>query len=372
MPTLSVVIPTYNRRQVLAQALAHLDVQTLPADQFDVTVVDDGSADGTQAMVEAKIPQARYSLRYLRHDNRGPGFTQNRGILQTHGSLVLLLSDDALASPGCLAEHRRLHVANPDERVAVAGRMVQSPNLPQDAFLRRWDPWENEYLAQLVEIDYVYFWGCNVSFKRSFMLAHGMFLERRGAAMEDVELGYRLARHGLRLLYGKSAVSHHEHFETIDSACARAYERGLNFDLLYDRVDDPFLLARLRIVGPGKYAPKRGAFADQWRDPNPDLACRAATWEEWRTRPARRLALATIFNRVTVPWLWQPLVRNASRHRALAPLAASRIIYGCILYWINRGIKDMERRQSALAADVYSATSEPETSLTQSVPATGV
>jgi GT2 family glycosyltransferase len=65
------------------------------------------------------------------------------------------------------------------------------------------------------------------------MMRYGMFLEHKGragaAAHEDLELGYRLAEKGMRLLYAKDALGYHYHVSTLDQTIRRWYERGMNY-----------------------------------------------------------------------------------------------------------------------------------------------
>lgn len=51
LPVLSVLIPTYNRREIVARCLKSLAEQTLPPEQYEVIVIDDGSTDGTDEML---------------------------------------------------------------------------------------------------------------------------------------------------------------------------------------------------------------------------------------------------------------------------------------------------------------------------------
>lgn len=91
-PTFSVVIPTYNRAAVLADALDSALAQTLPP--VEIIVVDDGSTDDTPAAVQ------RYAGRitYLRQPNAGPAAARNRGIDMARGQYIAFLdSDDAWA-----------------------------------------------------------------------------------------------------------------------------------------------------------------------------------------------------------------------------------------------------------------------------------
>jgi glycosyltransferase involved in cell wall biosynthesis len=341
MCNLSVVITTYNRRDTLDENLTRLAAQNVNLDTIEVIVIDDGSNDGTREMVHAKAVDSPFSLRYLYHANRGPGYSQNRGIREAKYPLILLLADDALPMPGLLYEHLRLHNLHPQSNVAVAGKMQQSPELPDTLFLRYWDPWENRYLDSCDELEYIFFWGCNVSFKRSLILDHGFFLERQGAAMEDVELGFHLARTAeMKLLYGKKAICHHKHYETIDSACKRAYERGLNFDILTNNVTDPLLFARLRILGQPVFRPSslesescNTLFGHE----------QAIKWERWRLNPWRRAVFHLLFNAPMVHLLWLPLMRVAHTHRLFEFLVGPRVIYCTVVYFLNSGINDMAK-----------------------------
>ena len=249
MSFLSVLVGAFNRAEILRVTLQRLDDQTLDKGLYEVVVVDDGSTDHTSEVVAARAATVGYPLRYLRHANRGGGYTANRGIREARGPWVLLMPDDIHPTPGMLEAHYRRHLRDPEPHVAVAGKVLQSPDLPATVFLRHWDPFRYKNFEALDELTYINFWACNVSFKRQFMLDYGMFIERVGAAHEDTEVGWRLYRRGgMRLVYCKEALAYHYHVETIDSACRRAFERGRNFDVLAESVDDPGLYIRNHVL----------------------------------------------------------------------------------------------------------------------------
>ena len=88
-PLVSIVIPTYNRRQFVADAIDSCLAQTYG--NCEIIVVDDGGSDDTEEFL-----QARYgtSIRYTYQENQGPGIARNRGIKAAHGDFVHFLDAD--------------------------------------------------------------------------------------------------------------------------------------------------------------------------------------------------------------------------------------------------------------------------------------
>lgn len=87
-PTVSVIIPSYNRCQSLPRALDSVLAQTRPAEE--IIVVDDGSDDGTAAMLARDYPE----LTCLVQDNRGVSAARNTGIRAARGDWIALLDSD--------------------------------------------------------------------------------------------------------------------------------------------------------------------------------------------------------------------------------------------------------------------------------------
>ena len=89
-PKISICIPTFNRKEYLLQALESALTQRY--ENFEVVVVDDGSADGTQEMMRNLEDE---HVRYFRNEkNRGRPFTRNRCIEEARGEYILWLDDD--------------------------------------------------------------------------------------------------------------------------------------------------------------------------------------------------------------------------------------------------------------------------------------
>lgn len=352
-PELSVVVATYCRAETLRETLRCLAEQTLDPGRYEVIVIDDGSPDNTAQVVSAFQAASPFELLYLRHENRGPGYTQNRGIEAARADIVLLMADDIFMQPQALAAHLRQHREQPEESAVVLGRTMQSPLLTETVFLRTWDPFRFRALAGMKELPWYYFWACNISLKRGFIVANGMFRGHKGragaAAHEDVELGYRLHRRGMRLYYAEDALGHHCHVETLEGAMKRSWERGMNFDEFRRFVPEPDVVVRYHVLA-------WHTLGDHWRaltgprrvhllphDRNPLLLS------------MRYLLRALVFNRFTVKGLWLPLL-NGAEHSSLLACFVHRTLYRGVISWsFAQGCRDAVKRWGAFRPDTRAA-----------------
>ena len=105
---ISVVVPTYNRRELLKRALLSVFSQiSLPA---EVTVIDDGSTDGTELMLRREFPQVNYYYQ----ENLGVSAARNLGIQQATGDWLAFLDSDDEWLPEKLAAQKTALTANPE------------------------------------------------------------------------------------------------------------------------------------------------------------------------------------------------------------------------------------------------------------------
>jgi glycosyltransferase involved in cell wall biosynthesis len=85
---ISVIIPTFNREQCLKKAIDSVLGQTYP--HFELIVVDDGSEDDTEKLVES----ISSDIIYIRQENKGPAAARNRGIHKARNNLIAFLDSD--------------------------------------------------------------------------------------------------------------------------------------------------------------------------------------------------------------------------------------------------------------------------------------
>ena len=107
LPSVSVIVPTYNRASFLAEAVASIRAQQYQP--LEIIVVDDGSTDQTEAAVGA-LQDA--DLRYLRQDNRGPAAARNAGLAVAQGNVIGFLDADDLWPAQKLARQVEVLIAN--------------------------------------------------------------------------------------------------------------------------------------------------------------------------------------------------------------------------------------------------------------------
>ena len=114
-PLVSIVIPTYARPERLRECLAALARQTLPADTFEIVVVDDGSPQ--PVVPPADTAAAGPAIRGIRQPHAGPSAARNRGVAEARGELIAFTDDDCLPTPDWLELLVTAHRQSPDTLV---------------------------------------------------------------------------------------------------------------------------------------------------------------------------------------------------------------------------------------------------------------
>lgn len=232
-PSVSIIVPTFNRRERLRRLLAGLEQPYRAGTRFEVVVAVDGATDGTDQMLATL--HTSYPLRVLTQPNSGPAAARNRALEVARGDLVVFLDDDVEPVEGHLERHLAIHRRDP---YAVAiGPMLA----PLGTKMAPWLRWEaamlqkqyNAMLAGRFPPTPRQFYTANASVRREHALAVGGFDERFTRA-EDVEFAFRLRDRGLRFLFDPHAAVLHEPDRTFQSWLRVPYEYGRH-DVLMER-----------------------------------------------------------------------------------------------------------------------------------------
>ena len=226
----SVIIPTYNRRNILFDCLDHLSLQTMNSEAFEVMVCDDGSTDDTVSAVMARSQTYPFSLTVLTQENRGPASARNAGVRHSRGRMLLFLNDDAMAAPDLLAEHMKGFEQVQGENKAMVGSFRFHENLEGTPFgyiLQHTDAlFAYSGLEDGKECDYEHFYSCNVSLPRILLHKEAFDPAFKGAAAEDMDLGYRLQKRGVSICFRKACRCLHQHRISPSDFCRINEMRG--------------------------------------------------------------------------------------------------------------------------------------------------
>lgn len=233
-PTISIVIPTYNRRAAVLRLLASIDEALVAqaAGQVEVVVVVDGSSDGTiEALQNLEMSTP---LRWRAQPNGGSASARNTGVAMAEGEVLWLLDDDMTIDAVAYEAHVAFHRANHDQ-------VCMAPQLEKDASGVLVDRVRERVtrLSATGEVTDPYeFWTGNVSIGREQLLRVGGFCEAfRGWGLEDVELGFRLRKAGIRIAFVPSAAAQHWRLRPRGEMRLR-YQAGRNLAVLRNEHPD--------------------------------------------------------------------------------------------------------------------------------------
>lgn len=222
-----VVIATRNRAQRLAAALESLRHQTLPAERFEVVVVDDDSTDGTPALLRAEAARGDLRLRFLRNPwSIGPGAARNLGWRSTQASLVAFTDDDCEATPEWLEAGLKAWGGS-------RGRFVQGRTTPIERERHRLGL--HAYSYEIVEPDDTYS-TLNMFYPRELLERLGGFDDDAFPTVgEDTDLGWRARAIGAEPVFAPRAEVQHA---VLEIGLRGALRRAWNWSpaaLLYRR-----------------------------------------------------------------------------------------------------------------------------------------
>src|SRR5260370_9425275 len=293
-PVISVIIPTFNRAAMLNAALESFAAQSIPKNRYEVIVVDDGSEDATPDVCHDFA--SRMQLKYLHIDNSGTSAAKNTGILASRGKILLFFDDDDIADRRLLEGHLKAHKQHRAENVAVLGYTTWAPTLSITPLMRYVTDIGGFLFAygDLKDgqmLDFTYFWAGRCSCKRSFLAKYGVF-NRQLVVFEDVELGYRLSRFALRVVFDRAATSYMHRpltFYEFSKRCERQGEALFLFSRLHDdpvvqqycQLADPFIAHRAVSLDPEARWPE---VASLFRD-KIEEACKVERLLAWGIEP---------------------------------------------------------------------------------------
>jgi glycosyltransferase involved in cell wall biosynthesis len=226
----SVIIPTYNRAEILRRNLNLLALQTYS--DFEVIVIDDGSTDNTPRSLKEFTSKVKFPLKIISQKNRGQSHARNQGIAKAQGDIILFLGDDMLPANNLLAKHAEFHTIHANEKFACLGLVEWSPEIKITRFMR-WltrsgIQFKFSDLRKNSPVDFWRFYTANLSLKKKFLTTEKFCENFSSWGFEDAELGLRLQKNGMQLLFNHEAIVQHYHEITSDSLKDRQFSAGKN------------------------------------------------------------------------------------------------------------------------------------------------
>lgn len=223
---ISVIIPTYNRADLLALATKSLCLQDFPCEQFEVLVVDNDSTDNTKQVVEETIAvHASHQIRYLYEPMPGLLSGRHRGALEAKGDILTFIDDDIEADSNWLQAIKETF-DDPSVQI-VGGRNLPKYESPPPEWLEWF--WSDlpygrtcAYLSlldfgnQMRVIDTYFVWGLNFSIRKQALFDLGGFHpdcipKHLQHFQGDGELGLaqRAKQYGYNAIYNPAALVFH-------------------------------------------------------------------------------------------------------------------------------------------------------------------
>lgn len=159
-PLISVIVPTYNRYDMLRGALESLIRQETEGElSYELIVVDNASTDQTRSLVEELAAQSPIPVRYFYEATPGPGAARNCGLAQAQGEWVAFFDDDEVATPdwlrqlykaaiktGALIVGGAMHLDLPQETLDRLGRYVRQTSLREIDYYSTIRPYSDKRL----------------------------------------------------------------------------------------------------------------------------------------------------------------------------------------------------------------------------------
>jgi glycosyltransferase involved in cell wall biosynthesis len=244
--SMSVVVITRNRAGILGDCLKSLVEQDFPKDQYELVVIDDGSADKTPEVVKSFQSTTGFPVvRYVCQSHQGVNAARNAGINNAHGTVVSFLDDDILAQPDYLSRVWSLFSKSP-HLSGVGGPLkdyggARLRTCPQCSLADTDSPVANN------EGFVPYLTGGNMALKTSAFEQVGLFDAAISGRGDETEWFHRAQ--GLRFFYDSDLWVWHrrDNFDLI-GLCRHSLVQGLSVPLAQKKTASHYRPKPMRIL----------------------------------------------------------------------------------------------------------------------------
>ncbi len=200
---ISVVVPTYNRKNLLRLCLDSLMDQSYKS--YEVIVVDDGSTDGTESLVKSLQGDSK-KLRYFRQNNMGHSLARNMGFSKAEGDIIASTDDDCVVEREWLEKIHERFKRYPDI-VAVGGSIINPHNtkISWSHYILGFSSWSPEFKKRFIRDIPT----CNIAYKREFISGLKFEDDKKTLGYRDSLFNFEVSKRGKILFDHHIKVYHH-------------------------------------------------------------------------------------------------------------------------------------------------------------------
>ncbi|MDD4286887.1 MAG: glycosyltransferase family A protein [Candidatus Peribacteraceae bacterium] len=187
-PLVSVVMPAFNVEQYIAEAIESILSQSFS--DFELIIVNDGSQDGTQHMIETYAMQDKRIIVLSLQKNAGVAHARNLGIIQARGTFVAMMDADDISLPERLEAQVRFLQSQPKVGVVGGAILVLNERMVPVAERRYWI--DDATIRKHLFLFMPFCFG-SIMIRRNVLVRSGMF-DTVYQVAEDYDLYFRLGR----------------------------------------------------------------------------------------------------------------------------------------------------------------------------------
>jgi len=221
---ISIVIPTYQRTDLLQLSLESLSKQTIDPNLFEVIAIDDASPNGEEKKQIITSKTYPFKFQYLEQNKGGPAKARNLGIKKSVGEIIIFMDDDAVAHSDWV--ENIVKSLDTGEYSAVGGI---TKNYKVETLSEKLLNHVGHLISPIDPItkEIIFLVTVNAAFKKKDLESVGGFDEEfKLPSGEDMDLGFRMRKAGFKLGLAPTALVYHHQRDSIQSMFRNWYNYG--------------------------------------------------------------------------------------------------------------------------------------------------
>ena len=235
-PTVSVVVPTFNRGARLSRCLDSLVNQTYPKDRYNIIIVNDGSHDTTEDVLREYEKKATCGFIWITQENQGIAGATNTGIARSNADVICFTGDDCIAESDWITHLIRGFT---DDSVGAVGGRIESYQ-PLTSLQRYVE--DSGILNQKRFMLHNKLLSGNAAYRRRILAdIHGF--DNLLVACVDADVSIKTQLLGYKLQYVPDAVVYHDHPDTLKGLWYRSFRNGKGLVQLHKKYGIHYNLA---------------------------------------------------------------------------------------------------------------------------------